>query len=143
VHNVGSIFRTANCLGISNIILAGYTPSPIDRFGRMRKDFSKVALGAEKEIEWRHERNAEAVLRFLKKSGVRLIAVEQSPRSTDYREVRVRGATAFIFGNEVTGLPEKILRAADTIAEIPLRGGKESLNVSVAAGIALTRMLNL
>lgn len=142
VHNVGSIFRTAECLGIKNILLVGHTPCPTDRFGGSRKDFAKVALGAERNISWQYFPNAAAALGNLKKKKVFLVAVEQNPRAVDYKKLRIRFPAAFIFGNEVNGLPKTILEKADAVAEIPMRGKKESLNVSVAAGIALSRVLN-
>lgn len=142
IHNVGSIFRTAECLGITNILLIGYTPAPIDRFGRLRKDFAKVALGAERNVPWKHFPKIESALKFLKKQKVYLVAVEQRPKAIDYKKLKVKFPAAFIFGNEVEGLPDTILARMDAVAEIPMRGEKESLNVAVAAGIALARILN-
>lgn len=142
VHNVGSIFRTAECLGVSHVVLSGYTPAPADRFGRWRKDFAKVSLGAEKHITWRHFQTIARALRFLREKGVYIVAVEQAPEAVDYRKVRVKRPAAFVFGNERGGLSRAVLRACDVVAEIPMRGRKESLNVSVAAGIAISRMLN-
>jgi tRNA G18 (ribose-2'-O)-methylase SpoU len=143
VHNAGSIFRTAECAGVSKIFLTGYTPTPLDRFGRERKDFAKVALGAEKIIPWEYKRNIEMVLKILRREGVKIIAVEQAKNSIDYKKVKIKGPTAFIFGNEVSGLSASILKKADIFAEIPLRGKKESLNVSVSTGIILFRILNI
>jgi len=140
VHNVASIFRTADCAGVSRIYLTGYTPTPADRFGRARRDFAKVSLGAERTVPWEAWRSALLLLAQLKKEGVKIIAVEQNPRAIDYRVVRARGNCALVFGNEVRGLSETVLRRADTIAEIPLRGAKESLNVAVAAGIVIFNM---
>ena len=142
VYNVGSIFRTADCLGITDILLVGVTPTPVDRFWRARKDFAKVSLGAERTICWKYFRQWCQALKFLKSQGAQLIAIEQAPLALDYRKVKPRYPTAFIFGNEVRGIPARILKQCDIVAEIPMRGCKESLNVSVAAGIALARMLN-
>lgn len=141
IHNVGSIFRTADCLGVSEIILVGYTPTPNDRFGRPRKDFSKVSLGAEKTICWRHFPKIYEALKFLKERGVYVIAVEQAPDSVDYRKIKPKFPVAFVFGNEVDGISPAVLSRCDVVTEIIMRGSKESLNVSVAAGIALARML--
>ena len=140
-HNVGAIFRTADAVGISKIYLVGYTPSPIDRFGRLRQDIAKAALGAEKMIPWESVKTIAPLISRLKKQGFRIIAIEQSPKSIDYKKVRVSARTAFILGAEVEGLPDSVLKKCDAIAEIPMQGGKESLNVSVAAGVALFRML--
>ncbi|MDO8482511.1 MAG: TrmH family RNA methyltransferase [bacterium] len=141
IHNVGSIFRTADCLGVSEIILVGYTPTPNDRFGRPRKDFSKVSLGAETTIPWRHFPKISEAIKFLKERQVYVIAVEQALDAIDYKKIKPKFPVAFILGNEVSGIPPTILSHCDVVAEIGMRGSKESLNVSVAAGIALARML--
>ncbi len=142
-HNVGAIFRTADAAGISKIYLVGITPAPLDRFGRMRADVAKAALGAEKSVAWESVKTIAPLLKRLKKEGYEIIAIEQSPSSVDYKKVRAVGQTVFVLGNEVKGLPRSVLKNCDTVAEIPMRGEKESLNVSVAAGIALFRILNV
>lgn len=141
VYNVGSVFRTADCLGITGIILSGYTPEPVDRFGRPRKDFAKVALGAEVSVPWKKFNKFSEACRFFKKSGVQIIALEQSNRSVGYRKIKPKYPAVFVFGNEVSGLPKSVIEKCDVVAEIPMSGVKESLNVSVAAGIALAVML--
>jgi len=141
-HNVGAIFRTADAAGISKIFLTGYTPAPLDRFERSRKDIAKAALGAEKSVYW-EQSLLRRLMAELKKEGVRTVAVEQSIGAKDYKRVRLPAKSALLFGNEVGGLPKSILRMCDEIAEIPMHGKKESLNVSVAAGVALYRMLGL
>jgi len=142
VHNVGSIFRTAECLGVTNIILTGYTPAPVDRFGRLRKDFAKVALGAEASVSWKSLPKFSEALKFLRDRKVFIVAIEQSPESEDYKKIKPNYPVAFLLGNEVAGIRESILKKSDVIAEIPMFGEKESLNVTVAAGIALSRILN-
>jgi len=142
VHNTGSIFRTAETLGISMIYCAGTTPTPLDRFGRKRKDFAKVALGAEDMVAWKYVEKAAESVKRLKKEGFEVIALEQADRSIDYKKVKVKGKALIILGNEVEGVSPKLLKLADIIAEIPLKGKKESLNVSMAAGIALFRWLD-
>ncbi len=142
IHNVASIFRTADCLGVTSVILAGYTPTPLDRFGRARKDFSKVALGAEKTVSWRKFSKISQALSFLKRNKIHTIAVEQAHGSLDYKKVKPYYPAAFLFGNEVDGISLAHLAKCDMVAEIPMLGGKESLNVSVAVGIAVARMLN-
>ena len=137
VHNVGSIFRTADAAGVAKIYLTGYTPNPIDRFDRKRKDFTKVSLGAEKTVPFEYRTNAGALIRELRKNGVFCVAVEQARGSVDYRKIPRTQKIALIFGNEVRGLSPSILKKCDCIAEIPMRGAKESLNVAVAAGIVL------
>ena len=136
-HNVGSIFRTADAAGVSKIYLAGVTPTPIDRFGRTRKDIGKVALGAEQSMYWEHVSDTVPLLQRLKGEGVQIVAVEQAPSAISYREFEPRCPTGFVFGNEVEGISEEIVRHSDAVVAIPMRGSKESLNVSVAAGIIL------
>jgi tRNA G18 (ribose-2'-O)-methylase SpoU len=133
VYNVGSIFRTADAFGVARIYLSGYTPTPIDRFGRKRADVAKVALGAEDSVAWRRLEGSplEFIKKYKIKDNVVIIALEQDPRSVDYRHV---------IGNEIGGISRDILDHTDIIAEIPMRGTKESLNVSVAAGVALFGM---
>ena len=142
-HNVGSIFRTGDALGVTKIFLTGYTPTPLDKFGREVKEISKTALGAEKNIPWEKNKNVRKVIENLKKEGFQIIAIEQAKNSVDYKKIKIKGKTAFILGNEVTGILKEILSLCDVIAEIPMKGEKESLNVSVSAGVALFRILNI
>jgi len=141
--NVGSIFRTADALNIKQIILGGTTPAPIDRFGRERKDIAKVSLGAEKTVAWMYESNILSLIKKLKKDGYQIIAIEQSKKSVDYKKVKVFKKVAFVLGAEVEGVNKEILKVADIIAEIPMLGKKESLNVSVSFGVALFRILEV
>ncbi|MFA5001285.1 MAG: TrmH family RNA methyltransferase [Candidatus Paceibacterota bacterium] len=140
--NVGSIFRTADAVGIDKIYLTGYTPAPVDKFGRIDKQIAKTALGAEKTIAWEKVESLPKLLTKLKKEKFYLIVVEQDEESVDYKKVMAQAKTAFIFGNEVEGLPKKVLKKCDVIAEIPMKGEKESLNVAVSAGVALFRILD-
>ena len=137
VHNVGAIFRTAEAVGVSRIYLCGVSPAPFDRFGRARKDFAKTALGAEKIVAWEQVKDAGAIIRRLKKDGYFICAIEQTSRSVDFREIPDKKKIVYIFGNEVAGVSKKVLDTADLVADIPMRGRKESLNVSVAVGIIL------
>jgi len=152
-HNVGSLFRTADGAGVEKLYLSGYTPTPLDRFGRARTDISKTALGAEKTIAWEYAKEPRAIIKRLKKEGWEIVGVEQDERAIDYRSVPVSKPTLFIFGNEVRGLSLPLRAQCDRLIEIPMRGtlvrqahhprhtgrGKESLNVSVTAGIILFR----
>lgn len=138
IHNVGSIFRTAACAGVEEIILCGYTPEPVDRFGRARKDFAKVSLGGEKEVSYRKFKTTEEGVEYLKQKGVSVVSVEQSKKAVSFRDFEPMYPVGYVFGNEVDGVSEDILEKSDTIVEIPLRGNaKESLNVSVTVGIIL------
>ncbi len=136
-HNTGSIFRTADGAGVSKIYLAGYTPAPLDRFGRPNGALVKTALGAEQTIPWESVEDTLLLIGRLKREGVTIVAVEQDTRAVSYLAYTPCGKTAYMFGSEVEGLPPEILDAVDVIVEIPMHGEKESLNVSVAAGIIL------
>jgi len=153
VHNVGSMFRTSDAAGVSHLYLSGYTPTPVDRFKRPRKDLAKVALGAEQSIEWtvlsgEGEESPAELIKSLKKAGFTVVAVEQDDRAVDYKVVAASLAEKdnkkllLIFGNEVDGVSKDMLSLCDMIAEIPMAGQKESLNVSVSFGIALFRLLD-
>lgn len=141
-HNVGSIFRTADASGVKKIYLVGTTPCPIDRFGRAQQDITKTALGAEKRIPWEYY---EEILPLLENDlrDFFKIALEQNSASKDYKNVLPKDKNAVILGAEVVGISKDVLDACDEIAEIPMMGEKESLNVSVATGIFLFRFLNL
>jgi len=140
--NVGAIFRTADAVGISKIYITGVTPRPTDKFGRVQKDIAKSALGAETWINWEYKKMLIPLLRSLKKEGFTVIALEQDKKSVDYRMIKKSSKMAIVLGPEVTGLHQKILKECDVVAEIPMHGKKESLNVSVAAGVLLFKLLH-
>jgi tRNA G18 (ribose-2'-O)-methylase SpoU len=146
VHNVGSIFRTADGAGFLKLYLCGITPSPLDRFKKVRSDFGKVALGAEKSVAWESVPDVAALIKDLKKEGWKILALEQSKKSVPYYSVLdilrddQSKKIALIVGHEVEGISPAILKLADTILEIPMLGKKESLNVSVAFGIVAYRL---
>ena len=143
LYNVGSIFRTADARGVKKIYLTGYTPAPTDRFGKIRTEIHKTALGAEKTIEWQKYKDIGKLIAKLKAYGSRasivafIVGVEQSLKSINYEKFKPRYPLVLIFGNEVRGLSKQILKKCDQIIEIPMHGKKESLNVSVTAGIIL------
>ncbi|PIR89039.1 MAG: RNA methyltransferase [Candidatus Harrisonbacteria bacterium CG10_big_fil_rev_8_21_14_0_10_40_38] len=139
--NVGSIFRSSDAAGIDKIFLCGITPEPIDRFGNPRKDIAKVALGAEKTVSWEKSSRVVKTIDKLKKDGYTIIAIEQNKNSCPYDKIKPKNKTAIVLGNEVKGLPLAVLKRADKIGEIPMRGKKESLNVSVAFGIIVFEMI--
>jgi len=140
LHNVGSIFRTADAAGVLKIYLCGITPTPIDRFGSYRKEIAKVALCGERYVPWEYGRSILPVIRRLRKEGYLICAVEQSRKSIPYyrlRDGKLPLKIALVLGSEVRGLSPRVLRAADRILEIPMAGEKESLNVAVAFGIVV------
>lgn len=136
-YNVGAIFRTADAAGVRKVFLIGYTPKPIDRFGRTQKEISKTSLGASEEIEWEYSETVESVIEKLKKDNFSVVAVELDDKAVSLPEFMVPERVAYIMGNEVEGVSKEALSQADTIVEIPMKGIKESLNVSVSAGIVL------
>ncbi len=141
-HNVGAIFRTADAVGVEKIFLSGITPAPLDRFGRVRADIAKSALGAENTVGWEQVKSTVLLVKKLKKLGFQIIAIEQAKNSIDYKDIKSKEKCAVILGNEVGGIPENILKLCHVVAEIPMNGEKESLNVSVAAGIALYKIFD-
>ena len=139
-HNVGSLFRTADGAGVSHVYLSGYTPAPIDRFGRIVKDIAKTALGAELSVKWSTHKTFSRLAKKLSQDGYMLVALENGVPAEDYRKVKYPQKVALIVGNEVTGLPKLQLKYAKLVVEIPMYGVKESLNVGVAFGVALFRI---
>ena len=140
-HNTGSMFRTADGAGVSSIILTGYTPAPIEK-GKARPDIAKVALGAEISIPWSKEDTAVEALTRLKEEGYTILALEKVEGAISLFEYESPMKFALFVGNEVDGIPDGVLQLCDAILEIPMRGIKESLNVSVATGVALYHLLS-
>ena len=136
-HNVGSIFRTADGAGVEKIFLVGYTPTPIDRFGRVQAEIAKTSLGASSYILWESVGDSVELMKRLQVNGMQVVAVEQHARAVSLANFAVPTHVAYVLGNEVTGVAPRTLAACDTIVDIPMLGHKESLNVSVAAGIVM------
>ncbi len=143
VHNVGSIFRTADAAGVAEIYLCGITPTPLNKIGKKRGDFIKVSLGAEDSMPWRKVENVAEAIKSLKDKGFHVFALEQVDGSLPYTNIGKDfdfQRSVLVLGNEVSGLNENILKLADNIIEIPMAGKKESLNVAVAFGVAIFEM---
>lgn len=136
-YNVGALFRTADGAGVAKLYLSGYSPTPVDRFGRPQKDIAKTALGAERHVPWAYHKSPRRLIAEARGEGFIVVGVEQDPRAEDYRALKAGMKTLLVFGNEVRGLPPALRTQCDALIEIPMRGEKESLNVSVAAGIVL------
>lgn len=136
-YNVGAIFRTCDGAGVSKVYLSGYTPAPTDRFGRAVPEIHKTALGAEAVVPWEVTQDLPGLILELKGDGITVVAVEQSPTSIKLPDYQSKAKTAYIFGSETEGVPEEILSLVDDVLELPMLGEKESLNVSVTAGIVL------
>jgi 23S rRNA (guanosine2251-2'-O)-methyltransferase len=138
-YNVGSIFRTADGIGVEKIYLTGYTPAPSigeNYQTASNKMIAKTALGSEKNITFEKSRSIWAVIKKLRSDNFKIIALEQSGGSVDYRKFKPNFPLVLIVGNEPKGIDKKILKICDQKIEIPMRGEKESLNAAVAFGIA-------
>lgn len=149
-HNVGSLLRTADGLGIDSVVLSGYTPYPLSRSdtrlphisAKVSARIAKTALGAERLVSWRHDSDINNVITELRGRDFYVAVLEQDPKSRDLKDFKLDGDIALIVGSEVGGLDKRVVRAADAAVEIPMAGGKESLNVAVAAAIALYQIKN-
>ena len=131
VHNVGSIFRSADGFGAEKIFLTGYTAYP------PRADLHKTALGAEDAVPWEYHSDSLIIGRKIKSEGIKLVLIEQTVESTSIFDIdsSLSFPICFIVGNEVSGVSEELSSLADIHLELPMRGIKQSLNVSVATGI--------
>ncbi len=147
-HNVGSLLRTAEGLGVSKIYFTGYTPHPAkandDRLPhiatKLTKDIHKTALGAEDLVDWEYWADPMKVVQKLKNEEFVMCALEQTPASTPLPEFECPDRTALILGREVEGVDPALLEQCDVKLEIPMFGQKESFNVVQAAAIALYQM---
>lgn len=133
MHNVGSVFRTADAFLANAIYLCGYTPRPPHR------DIHKTALGATETVNWKYIENTPEEIKLLKKDGYKIVGVEQVDESTPLQNFKMAEGEklVLIFGNEVEGVSQELLACCDAFIEIPQFGMKHSLNISVAAGMVL------
>ena len=128
--NVGAVFRTAECLGASEIVLCGYTPGPDD------EKTAHTAMGTSSSVPWRRADRAGAACEELRAQGYKIVALETAENATSLHQFHFGGApTAFVLGNERFGVERDTLRGADAICRIPVRGAKNSLNVGIAFGV--------
>lgn len=144
-HNVGSLLRTAEGLGVNRVILSGYTPYPIiandhrlpHLAQKINKQIAKTALGAEQMVDCQHIDNLEVLLPELKAQGYQIVGLEQSDRSITLKDFQSPKKLALILGREVEGLEPEIMASCDQLIEIPMLGQKESFNVVIAAAMAI------
>lgn len=136
-YNVGAIFRTADGAGVSTIYLSGYTPSPIDRFGRVVPEIEKTSLGASRMVPYVQIADTLELVHTLQAAGTKVVVLEQTPHSISLYDFTPEANTLYIVGNEIDGVPKEVCAAADVCVAIPMAGGKESLNVATATGIIL------
>ena len=137
MNNVGSIFRTADAFRLEGLVLCGITARP------PHPDIHKTALGAEDSVSWRYATDSLEAVRQLRDEGYQLLALEQAhgSQSLETFVARPEGRYALILGNEVRGVRDEVMAEVTTSLEIPQLGTKHSLNVSVAAGIALWQLV--
>ena len=130
LYNIGTMFRTADALGVDQLFLTGYSGQP------PRKEISKVALGAEESVPWAHYKSISYLIKKLKKEGVSIVALETGDKAINYLDFKPKFPMALIVGNEVRGLSPGVIKNADQTIYLPMRGIKESLNVGVAMAVA-------
>ncbi len=133
LHNVGSVFRTADAFSLEKIYLCGITGQPPHR------EIHKTALGATESVDWKYHKDTLIAIKEVKQQGYEILAIEQTDKSTLLNDFKIQKNKkyALIFGNEVSGIDEKILHAIDTCIQIPQYGTKHSLNVAVSVGIVV------
>ena len=144
-HNVGSLLRTADGLGVSKVYLTGYTPYPQHDgdtrlphiSAKVTKQIQKTALGAEDTVSWQHDADVFNIISQLQSDGFAIAALEQTSTSLDLPTYSPASKIAIIVGRETYGIEPEIIAKCDIALEIPMRGQKESFNVVQAAAIAL------
>lgn len=129
LYNVGSIFRTADGVGVEKIWICGITGCPPD------KQITKTALGAENEVPWEYRRDVRETLLELKRQGYEIVLLEQLAESIPYQNYEPAGPVCLVIGNEISGVAESLVSLCDKTIEIEMAGHKNSLNVSVAFGV--------
>ena len=132
--NVGSVFRTADAFGVTKIYLTGYTGTPENPVHKNK--IAKSALGAENWVPWEHRESVGKLIKELKAKKVSIVALENNVKSQNIKKFKPKYPMALLLGEEVKGIAKPLLKACDAVVEIPMVGKKESLNVSVAFGIA-------
>ncbi len=136
-HNVGAIFRTADGSGVHKLLLVGYTPTPIDRFGRPQPEVLKTSLGACDTVAWEYYETTQEAVAAARKEGCEIVSVELHDSSIPLRGYTVSERVAYVLGNEVDGVDEKTVANSDVVVHLPMLGEKESLNVATTAGIVM------
>jgi 23S rRNA (guanosine2251-2'-O)-methyltransferase len=147
-HNVGSLLRTCEGLGVNGVYFTGYTPYPLEPSDarlphiarKLTAQIHKTALGAEELIKWHHATEVEALIVKLKQDGYKVIALEQSDGSIQLPQIDIPQKVALLLGREVEGIDQDLLQLCDQTVEIPMYGQKESFNVVQAAAMALYQL---
>lgn len=144
-HNIGSIFRTCDGFGVEHLYLSGYSPYPTTKDDsrlphiaeKATADIAKVALGAEKTIPFTHIDHIQSTIEAFKVHGYTIVGLEQDPDAIKLQDYKPPQKILLVLGEEVAGISSDIRKLCDNLIEIPMKGQKESFNVSVATGIAL------
>jgi 23S rRNA (guanosine2251-2'-O)-methyltransferase len=135
MHNVGSTFRTADAFAAEAVYLCGYTPTPPHR------DIHKTALGATETVLWKHFATTMEAVQSAKDAGYKIYSVEQAHNSIALNTFKTTEPIALVFGNEVSGVNEEVIKSSDGCIEIPQWGAKHSLNISVSVGVVLWELV--
>lgn len=135
LHNIGSFFRTCDAFGMDEIYLCGVSATP------PRKEISKTALGAENRVAWKYFETTLEALVEAKAQGCQILALEIASNSVPLQKFKAQDSWALIVGHEILGVDAEVMKRCDAVLEIPLTGTKESLNVSVAAGIGVWELV--
>jgi len=131
LHNVGSIFRSSDVFAVEKLYLTGYTGEP------PQKEIAKTALGSENRVQWEKVEDIFPLLERLRAKGFAIVGLETGEQVIPITELSFKKPIALILGNEVTGIEPEVREKLDFLTKIPMPGNKRSLNVSVAAGIAM------
>lgn len=137
LNNIGSAFRTSDAFRVEAVYLCGITAVPPHR------DIQKTALGATESVDWKYFKTTPEALTELKNRGFHIVSVEQADKSIDLHvfNIKPKNKYAFVFGNEVRGVDDEVVKLSDDVVEIPQFGTKHSLNISVSVGIILWNYL--
>lgn len=136
LHNIGALFRTADGANIEKLYLCGISGTP------PRNEIRKTSLGAEESVPWEYTADARTVIDTLSFKGYQIVVLEHTTQSQDYRTAPYRFPLCLIIGHEFHGVQDELVGMADLAIEIPMYGIKQSLNVSVAFGIAIYELLS-
>lgn len=134
LYNVGSIFRTADAFGVTKIYFTGYTGTPANLIHKNK--IAKSALGAENFVPWEYKKSAVRLIRQMRERKINIVALENNTKTLSINKFKPKFPLVLVLGEEVLGVNKNILSLCDKVVEIPMKGKKESLNVSVAFGIA-------
>ncbi len=136
LYNVGSIFRTSDAAGIEKLYLCGITGTP------PRAEIHKAALGSEKIVPWEYYKDPTVIINQLKQEGFKIVILEHTDSGVIYNQAKFELPLCLVIGHEISGISDEVVAMADLAIEIPMAGIKQSLNVSVAYGIAIYEIAN-